>query len=171
MEGQPSPLPYDILLVLTRAVDLETLKTFSLLNRDLYNSIQWLLWRSCRIVIDSSVFNSWLESGQEKMLPSLSVICDARRAAFIQRLAIDFRALAMELIFWGPEHRPDLIVAFLDVVRTKLSFLSNLRHLSILTSAHEYLADAFLNDYSPIGGYTPSLLYGPHRHTAKEPFW
>jgi len=171
MEGQSCPLPYDILLVLIRAVDLETLKTFSLLNRDLYNSVQWVLWRSCRIVIDSSVFNSWLESGQEKVPPPISVICDSHRAASIQRLAVDVRALTMELISRGPGHLPDLIAAFLDVVRTKLSFLSNLRHLSILTSAHQYIMDAFLNDYSPIGGYTPSLLYGPHRHTAKEPFW
>lgn len=155
-------LPNDIFFVLIRIVDFETLKTLSLLNHEFYDSVQWRLWRSCRIELLPSEVKEWFESEQQVMPWCISVICDRRRAAFIHHLTIvDY---VHRILF------PQLPLEFLDVLRTELRTLPKLRRLSIFTR-HPHEIDAFLNDYSPIGDYEPSLLYEPNRHMAKEPFW
>ena len=174
MERLPSTLSYDVLLTLSRIVDRDTLKSLSLLNRELYRGTQWILWRSCRLVLDNSMLKTWHASGQEEMPEYLSFICDGRRATFVRRLSIHMdNMLEWRRImnYWDASHRPQLLLRFLDVLKTELRALSNLRWLSVFTWLHQSEIDAFLNDYSPIGGYDPSLLYDPNRYIAKEPFW
>jgi hypothetical protein len=123
------------------------------------------------VLPDSSVFEAWLESGQEEVPPYLSFICDGRRAGFVRRLSIhniDDMMAAGSIIHWDTDHRPQPVLAFLDVLRTELRALSIFRSLSVLAYSRQRTMDAFLSDFSPIGGDNPSLLCDPNRHMARE---